>query len=197
MKDNYIRPKLLFSKYKKSLVSHLGLKQDELVGIINYEELYQKFEENLLSYLYMCSTEFDEVNELILELKNCSPYHNDVTECNTIQIALNIAVVISYSRNFTNNYGFFNTKDINKFLIQCYTKAEVKLHKIVLEKRNKEFAHSDASANNIQIFSEGDFLFGINRLRQPLEFNDLDLLHKMVFKLREEVERQIGNLSAK
>ena len=89
------------------------------------------------------------------------------------------------------------TKDINKFLLQNYTKEEVELHKIVLDKRDKEYAHSDASANNIQIFSEGDFLFGINPLRQPLKFNDLDLLHEMVYKLRKEVERQIDNFSTK
>ncbi len=197
MKENYIKPKSLFSKYKKSLVSKIGLKKEELDGIISYEELYQIFKENILSYLYMFSREFDEVNELILELKKCSPYQIDVAECSTIQIALNIAVVISYSRNFTNNYGFFYTKDINKLLFQHYTKEEVELHEIVLEKRNKEFAHSDATANNIQIFSEGDFLFGINPLRQPLEINDLSMLHEMVFKLREEVKRQIDNFSIK
>jgi hypothetical protein len=197
MNKKYIEPQSLFTKYKKSLVSNIGLKNKELVGIINYDKLYQKFKENLLSYLYMCSKEFDEVNELIIELKKVSPYQIDIAECSTIQIALNIAVVISYSRNFTNNYGFFYTKDINKILYQNYTKKEIELHKLVLEKRNREFAHSDASVNNIQIFTEGDFLFGINPLRQPLEFENLELLGEMVFKLRKEVQSQINKFNKK
>jgi len=194
MKKEYINPKSLFTKYKESLESKIGLKNKELLEIINYEKLYQKFKEKLLSYLYMCSKEFDEVNDLINKLKKVSPYQIDIAECSEIQIALNIAVVISYSRNFTNNYGFFYTKDINKILCQNYTATEIELHKLVLEKRNKEFAHSDAAVNNIQIFTESVFLFGINPLRQPLVFENLELLGEMVSKLRKEVQSQIDSL---
>lgn len=153
--------------------------------------LFQKFKKNILSYLYLLQSEFQEVNVLINELKQYDPYELDVRLATPTQNALNIAVVISYSRNFKRSHGFDNTEEINSQLRLGFTKKENELHKRIITERDKEFAHSDASVNDIQIYSEGIFSHSRKTVRQLLEKKELMILQKMVSKIREEIEKQI------
>jgi len=163
---------------------------------LDISSLFKKFKENLLSYIYLLRSEFQEVNILINELKNYEPFKLDVREATPTQNALNIAVVISYARNFKRSYGFNNIEEINTQLKQDFTEEENKLHKRIIIERDKEFAHSDASANDIQIYNEGFFSHSRKIVRQLLEKNELLLLQNMVSKIRAEIDNQIKYLKS-
>jgi len=153
--------------------------------------LYKNFRENLLSYVYLLESEFEEVNILINELKNYEPFILDVRDATPTQNSLNIAVVISYARNFKRSYGFNNIEEINTLLKKDFTDEENKLHKKIITERDKEFAHSDASANDIQIYYDNYFSHSRKTVRQLLEKNELFLLQTMVSKIRAEIDNQI------
>lgn len=154
--------------------------------------LYKKFKTNLHSYLFMVEDEFCEINVLINELKNCEPFHLDVREATPTQNALNIALVISYARNFKKSYGFYYTDEINNELKKRFSAEEEMLHKRIIADRDKEFAHSDALANDIQLNGEGLFKSSRRTVRQLLEKNDIKMLQEMVCKIRGEIEKQLN-----
>lgn len=158
---------------------------------LDIKNLYKKFTENLLSYLFLLKKEFHEVNKFINSLNNYEPHKLDVSETTPQQSALNIAVVISYARNFKRNLGFYNAFEINKILIQDFTDEEIKLHKQMIKWRDTEFAHSDADSNDILIDMDENFSYSLRRIRQPLEKNELDFLSSMVHKIQAQVEKQI------
>jgi len=72
-----------------------------------------------------------------------------------------------------------------------FTDEENKLHKRIITERDKEFAHSDASANDIQIYYREFFSHSRKTVRQLLEKNELLMLQKMVSKIRTEIDNQI------
>jgi hypothetical protein len=148
---------------------------------------------NLLSYLYLIRNEFWEVNDFINTLKEHKPFSFDVRESTPIQNALNIAVVISYARNFKKNRGFIKIDGINAELIKSFTDAEKELHKKIIDWRDQEYAHSDASQNDIQIYGASSYSRKV--VRQLFEKVQLDLLKLMVNKIREQIEAQIRSLS--
>lgn len=156
--------------------------------------LFEKFKKNILSYLLMLEDEFCEVNILINELKSYKPFHLDVRNATATQNALNIAVVISYARNFKRSFGFYYIDEINNQLINDFTKNERKLHNKILTDRDKEFAHSDASANDIQIYDKGLYTSSRRTVRQLLEKEKIKILQEMVNKIRNEITNQIKYL---
>lgn len=96
---------------------------------LELDSMFNSYKDNILSYLYMIRSEFEEVNELINTLKNYEQFELDVRNSTPTQNALNIAVVISYARNFKRSFGFYNFSEINSKLIQDFDKEESKLHK--------------------------------------------------------------------
>lgn len=156
--------------------------------------LFEKFKKNILSYLLMLEDEFCEVNILINELKNCEPFHLDVRDATPTQNALYIAVVISYARNFKRSFGFYQIDEINTKLIQNFSRDEKEFHKRIISERDKEFAHSDASSNDIQIYDEGLFSHSRRTVRQLLEKEEINILQEMVSKIRNEIENQLQHL---
>lgn len=162
---------------------------------LDIKQLYEEYKNNILSYLFLLQSEFSEINILINELKYYKPFHLDIGEATPTQNALNIAVVISYARNFKRSFGFNNYKEINDFLIRNYSEEQNKLHKRILKERDKEFAHSDASANDIQLYGEENiFSFSRKRVRQLLDKQELNILQDMVSGIRDEIEAQINIL---
>lgn len=145
--------------------------------------------ENLLSYLYILRSEFWEVNDFINTLKDYEHFVLDVRESTPIQNSLNIAVVISYARNFKSSYGFSNI-DIKVHLIKHFTKEEKALHDQMIDWRDQEYAHSDSLPNDIQIYSDGGYSRRV--VRQLFEKNQLEMLKVMVNKIRNEIENQIN-----
>ena len=119
---------------------------------IDTKTLDMTTKENLLEYLCMLQSEFWEVNNFINTLKNYKPFVLDVRESTPVQNALNIAVIISYARNFKKSHGFEVAKKINDELISTFTVVENELHKEILNYRDQEYAHSDALPNDIQVY---------------------------------------------
>jgi len=156
--------------------------------------LFEKFKKNILSYLLMLEDEFREVNILLNELINYQPFHLDVREATPTQNALNIAVVISYARNFKRSFGFYYIDDINIKLMKNFSADEKEFHTRIISDRDKEFAHSDASSNDIQIYEEGMFSHSRRTVRQLLEKKEIIILQEMVIKIRSEIENQIKYL---
>lgn len=148
---------------------------------------------NRLSYLYMLRNEFWEVNDFINTLKNYKPFALDVRESTPIQNALNIAVVISYARNFKKSHGFYYNPKLNDELIKYFSNEENGLHKKIIDWRDQEYAHSDALPNDIQIYEDEEYSRRV--VRQLLEKNQLRMLKIMVNKIRDEIEIQIKNLT--
>lgn len=164
------------------------------MGNLDITNLHNKFTENILSYLLLLKKEFHEVNKFINSLKNYEPYKLDISETTPQQSALNIAVFISYARNFKRSFGFYNAFEINKILLQDFTDEEIKLHKQIIKLRDTEFAHSDADPNDILVDMDENFSYSLRRIRQPLEKSELDVLLSMVHKIQAQVEKQIKYL---
>ena len=111
-----------------------------------------KYSRCTISVTFMLQSEFWEVNNFINTLKNYKPFVLDVRESTPVQNALNIAVIISYARNFKKSHGFEVAKKINDELISTFTVVENELHKEILNYRDQEYAHSDALPNDIQVY---------------------------------------------
>lgn len=146
---------------------------------------------NRLPYLYLLSSEFWEVNDLINTLMNYKHFVLDVRESTPIQNALNIAVVISYARNFKSSRGF-SSVDTNAHLIKGFTSEEKVLHEQMIVWRDQEYAHSDSMPNDIQVYSNGGYSRRV--VRQLLEKNQLETLKVMVNKIRYEIGNHINEL---
>jgi len=142
----------------------------------------------------MIRSEFEEVNDLINTLKNYEQFELDVRNSTPTQNALNIAVVISYARNFKRSIGFYNFREINTKLIQDFDNEETELHEKIQRDRDKEFAHSDASSHDIQIYSKGLYSHSAKTVRQLLEKGELNMLSQMVDKIRKQIDVQISYL---
>jgi hypothetical protein len=139
----------------------------------------------------MLSSEFWEVNDLINTLMSYKHFVLDVRESTPIQNALNIALVISYARNFKSSRGF-SSLDTNAHLIKGFTSGEKALHEQMIVWRDQEYAHSDSLTNDIQVYSNGGYSRRV--VRQLLEKNQLELLKVMVNKIRFEIGNQIDEL---
>lgn len=156
------------------------------------DSLTNFFTENILAYLYLLRNEFWEVNDFINTLRNFKPFSFDVRVSSPVQNSLNIAVVISYARNFKKSYGF-NINSINDKLVKSFSNEELELHRKIIEWRDQEYAHSDALPNDIQIYQDGGYSRRV--VRQLLEMNQLEMLKAMVNKIRDEIENQIKSLN--
>ena len=161
---------------------------------IDFELLDDSSKRNLLSYMYLLRHEFHEVNEFINTLYAYRPFELDVRNATPFQKALDIAVVISYSRNFKRSYGFEYWEEMGAEMIKYFSGEERQIHERVLESRDQEFAHSDALPNDIQIDDDNWYLYSRRVVRQLLEKGQLKVLKEMVNKIRDEIEVQIGLL---
>ena len=150
------------------------------------------FDKNVLPYLYLLRNEFWEVNDFINTLKNYQPFVLDVRESTPIQNALNIAVIVSYARNFKKSLGYSNYNLINGELIKSFSEEEKELHQMVINWRDQEYAHSDAYPNDIQIYEDGGYSRRV--VRQLLEKDQLGMLKTMVNKIRNEIENLIKSI---
>jgi hypothetical protein len=151
--------------------------------------------ENLIKYLSLLKTEFWEVNDFINSLKKCKPYALDNAEASAIQKALDMAVVISYTRNFKKSTGFEIAKKINNELICDFTGEEIELHNKKKDERDHEFAHSDASAHDVQVEIGELFSFSKRRVRQSLEKAELEMLQNMTTKIRDRIDITLQKLN--
>lgn len=145
-----------------------------------------------LEYLYLLRTEFDELRKIIFVLSKFDSSEIKSVDPEIIHNSLNIDVVISYARNFTQSKGFGKIKKIQKKLLKEYDKNEKDLHKKIYNLRNKEFAHSDNTNHDIRIENDEMFEFSKKPVREHLSSEDVDLLRNMTKKLIDKVQSLIN-----
>ena len=146
-----------------------------------------------LKFLHLLSAEFDELVDVTSTLRRYKNFAPDSSDADTFQNALNLNVVISYARNFTECKGFNDIKGIRKALKKNFSKEEKELHKSIMDLRNEAYAHSDSKAHDIQIIDDEFFTFSKLVPRQQLSQEVLELLSGMVVKIREKIEELIAN----
>jgi len=109
--------------------------------------------------------------------------------------AVAIAIVVTYSRPFGHNYGEDARSTIPDSYLDCFTERQMELHRKVLQRRNREYAHSDGSRYEVRavqglppsVFLPKDFFL----------IEDLDELIRMIEKLIEQIESDCLDLADK
>ena len=104
--------------------------------------------------------------------------------------ALNVAVLVSYSRPFVNSRGSSRLADkiLPGQLLRSYSRDERQLHDQLLAMRNHEVAHSDPEVLGLQLqlVQGGDV--GFSRIpREPLTRIELRRLGRMIHKLQNAI----------
>lgn len=102
-------------------------------------------------------------------------------------VGITIALVVSYTRPFTENNGKTATSSLSKKCIKSFTLSEKTLHYQILETRNKAVSHSDADLYDVDLgASEDRTLICPVIYRVPMIFfkrNDLIKIQKMIDKI--------------
>ncbi|MCS3642774.1 hypothetical protein [Salinibacter ruber] len=104
-----------------------------------------------------------------------------------------IAIVVTYSRPFGHNYGEDARSTIPDSYLSCFTDKQMELHRKVLQRRNREYAHSDGSRYEVRavqdlppsVFLPKDFFL----------IEDLDELIRMMEKLIKQIESDCLDLA--
>lgn len=121
-------------------------------------------------------------------------------KCKDIVTALNIALVVSYSRPFLQSKTGPKNSAISRLpgkILRCLSEDQKNLHKQVLQRRNQEYAHSDADSYS-PIISNTDF--GLMRImRNPFPAPDLgwieaikEILHLFIAGVSAEIQKLRG-----
>ena len=71
-----------------------------------------------------------------------------------ILLAFNTALIVSYSRPFGTNRGkVTRRRSLSDTVLNSLTDSESRLHQLVLDCRDQEYAHSDLASYDMSIFS--------------------------------------------
>jgi hypothetical protein len=144
-----------------------------------------------LAFLYLMSEELGETIRFAGALLK-SDWVIDGAEHSSLEVkALDLAVVISYSRPFKKNYGFDHVRDDIDQLLSQYTPEQLELHKQIIDLRDREFAHADADAQDITVYLDGLFMFMKRVTRKPLERQKVQQLIEMIRLLLNSINKQI------
>jgi len=81
-----------------------------------------------------------------------------------IHLAFNTALIVSYARPFTMNFDKLGKKRPSMLLpfLENLSCEEGKLHKIVCDSRDQEYAHSDSASHNVAIYKSEFFDIAIS-----------------------------------
>jgi hypothetical protein len=108
--------------------------------------------------------------------------------------ALDLALVVSYSRPFKFNRGFQSVrKHMDKF-VKEYDVKEKQLHDHIISLRDQEYAHSDAETNVIEVLVHGEFIYSRKLVRGRLSFELIHQLADMIDKLHSMIDTRSKEL---
>ena len=164
---------------------------------VNAEE-FRLFNRLLLSY-----NDFNQAYEVANELLEKN-YYSNYPQNRTLVHALNLTVIVAYSRPFKISRGQLALKRLPEEIISDFDSEQMKIHQQVLSDRDTMMAHSDADANNTIPHA---YDMGHKRILVPINSNPyakplikgvmkklaamaLDLQEK-VFEMRMEIEPKI------
>lgn len=163
-------------------------------SFLDYSSLMKDQKENITAYFYLLRNEFKEIRELIRALINYKPFEIDVRHATLIQKALNIAIAVSYTRNFKNSRGFNFQKIINDEIINNFTEASINLHEKLIDARDQEFVHSDSNAHDIKFNEHTNTIYSRGVVRQLLDKEQLNMLLEMVSKIQSHIRIHLNEL---
>ena len=150
------------------------------------EEEFRLFNRLLLSY-----NDFKQAHEVASVLIE-GKYYEKYPEIRTVLHALNLAVIVAYSRPFKVSRGQLALKTLPKEILSGFDNEQIKIHQQVLKDRDTMMAHSDADANNVipQVLDLGHrkILLPTNAspYATPLLPEVMEKLSTMVYQLQEK-----------
>ncbi|GAA4823125.1 hypothetical protein GCM10011365_25590 [Marinicella pacifica] len=115
----------------------------EYIDIDVDEDEFRLFNRLLLSY-----NDFKQAHEIASVLLE-SGYYDNVPENRTLILALNLTVIIAYSRPFKTSRGKLVLKTLPKEILSAFDSEQMEVHQQILYDRDTMMAHSDAGANDV------------------------------------------------
>lgn len=151
------------------------------------EEEFRLFNRLLLSY-----NDFKQAHEVASELLE-NGYYDDYPQNRALVHALNLTVIIAYSRPFKASRGQLALKYLPEEVLSGFDKEQMEIHQQVLCDRDTMMAHSDSDANNVipqvQDLGNRKILIPMNAspYARPLLREAMDKLVVMAYELQEKV----------
>jgi len=147
-----------------------------------------------LVFLYLAKEEFSEAIRFAGALLN-KEWVIDGGEHASPEIrALDIALVVTYTRPFKKNYGFGEVKPKLDRAMRSYSNQKRELHNRFISMRDREYAHADSDAHDVQVHFDEMFEFSKLVTREPLQPFDIKVLIEMCRNLITSIDEQIEEL---
>ena len=159
----------------------------EYIEIDVDEEEFRLFNRLLLSY-----NDFKQAHEVASELLE-NGYYEDYPKNRTLVNALNLTVIIAYSRPFKASRGQLALKYLPEEVLSEFDQKQMEIHTQVLCDRDTMMAHSDSDANNVipqvQDLGHRKILIPMNAspYATPLLREAMEMLAAMAYELQEKV----------
>lgn len=159
----------------------------EYIEIDVDEEEFRLFNRLLLSY-----NDFKQAHEIATMLLE-NDHYEKYPENRSLVHALNLAVIVAYSRPFKVSRGQLALKTLPGDVLSGFDEEQMKIHQQVLSDRDTMMAHSDADANNVipQVLDLGHrkMLLPTNAspYETPLLPEAMKKLSAMAYELQERV----------
>lgn len=147
-----------------------------------------------LSFLYVAQEELRESSEFAGILLNSGLLEQHTEEPSAEHRALDLALVVSYARLFGSNFGYGRVEENKKRALAVLNPDEANLHAAIMKLRDREYAHSDAEANDIEVHMDDMFLYSKRIVRWPLGIDQVRQLAIMSEKLMASFHSQSDEL---
>lgn len=136
-----------------------------------------------LSFLYVAREELRESREFANVLLKSGLLEQHTEDPSAKHRALDLALVVSYARPFGSNFGYGRVEENKKRALAVLNPDETNLHALVMRLRDREYAHSDAEANDVEVHMDDMFLYSKRIVRWPLGIDQVRQLAVMTDKL--------------
>jgi hypothetical protein len=144
-----------------------------------------------LAFLYLAKEEFSEAIRFAGALLNKNWVIDGGEHASPEVKALDIALVVTYTRPFKKNYGFGKVKPLLERAMHSYSNQKYELHNRIINIRDHEYAHADSEANDVQVHFDEMFEFSKRVTREPLQPFDIRVLIEMCRNLIASIDEQI------
>jgi hypothetical protein len=156
-------------------------------------------EPHLRSYrrLWLAQVDLEEAKATVDELLRLRLPIRRFDRPAPLQMALTTALVVSYARPFVNSRGqsSYADKTIPGSLLKTFSSGDREFHRVLLDIRNREVAHSDAEAMelSLKLFPDGHGAI-LRVARDPFTLAELRKLRRMIEKLQSQIDNRCTEL---
>jgi hypothetical protein len=144
-----------------------------------------------LGFLYLAKEEFGEVIRYGGALLKKEWVIDGGEHASLEAKALDVALVVTYSRPFKRNYGFGDVKPMMQRAMNSYSSVQRELHDRIIEMRDREYAHADSDAHDVQVYFNELFTFSKQVTREPIQHFEIKMLIQMCQNLSTSIDEQI------